>query len=177
VKVDVRVIATTNRDIAAEVKAGRFREDLYFRLNVIPVHLPPLRERPEDIKLLAEHFRQEFAKRYQRPVKGFAEGVLERLAQYPFPGNVRELKNLVERAVLLAQGPWIGFSDLFPEEFLARGRPQELPLKPLKELEREMILRALKAANGNRTKAAEILGISVRTLRHKLQVYREAGLL
>ncbi|NPB09828.1 MAG: sigma-54-dependent Fis family transcriptional regulator [Thermodesulfobacteria bacterium] len=175
VKIDVRVIATTNRDVAAEVKAGRFREDLYFRLNVIPVHLPPLRERPEDIKLLAEHFRREFAKRYGRPVKGFAEGVLERLQGYHFPGNVRELRNLVERAVLLARGPWITFSDLFPHEL--SGLQQEHSLKPLKELEREMILKALKAANGNRTKAAEILGISVRTLRHKLQVYREAGLI
>jgi len=176
VKVDVRVIATTNREIATEVEAGRFREDLYFRLNVIPVHLPPLRERPEDIRLLAEYFRKEFASRYQRPIQGFAEGVLEHLERYPFPGNVRELRNLIERAVLLSKGPWITLSDLFPGELRPRSK-EELPLRPLKELEREMILKALKAVNGNRTKAAEILGISVRTLRHKLQVYREAGLI
>ncbi len=176
VKVDVRVIATTNRDIEAEVNKGRFRADLYFRLNVIPVRLPPLRERPEDIKLLALHFCKEFAKRYQRPVQGFAEGVLERLIQYRWPGNVRELKNVIERAVLLAQGPWITLKDLFPEEF--RPKAQEgFPLKPLKEIEKEMILKALKVANGNRTKAAELLGISVRTLRNKLQIYREAGLI
>ncbi len=176
VKVDVRVIATTNRDIEAEVAQGRFRADLYFRLNVIPVKLPPLRERPEDIKLLALHFCREFANRYERPVKGFAEGVLERLAQYHWPGNVRELKNVIERAVLLAQGPWITLKDLFPEEFRPKAR-EGLPLKPLKEVEKEMILKALKAANGNRTKAAEILGISVRTLRNKLQLYRQAGLI
>ncbi len=176
VKVDVRVIATTNRDIEAEVAQGRFRADLYFRLNVIPVKLPPLRERPEDIKLLALHFCREFANRYERPIKGFAEGVLERLAQYHWPGNVRELKNVIERAVLLAQGPWITSKDLFPEEFRPKAR-EGLPLKPLKEVEKEMILKALKAANGNRTKAAEILGISVRTLRNKLQLYRQAGLI
>ncbi len=178
VKVDVRVIATTNREIETEVAKGHFREDLYFRLNVIPVRLPPLRERPEDIELLAQHFCQEFAKHYGRPVRGFAEGVLERLSQYSWPGNVRELRNMIERAVLLAKGPWITLSDLFPQEL----RPQQkkdtgLPLKPLKEVEKEMILKALKAANGNRTRAAEILGISVRTLRNKLQIYREAGIL
>ncbi len=177
VKVDVRVIATTNREVEAEVAKGRFREDLYFRLNVIPVRLPRLRERPEDIKLLAEHFCQEFARRYGRPVRGFAEGVLERLSQYSWPGNVRELRNVIERAVLLAKGPWITLSDLFPRELRPQRNEMELPLKPLKEIEKEMILKALKAANGNRTRAAEILGISVRTLRNKLQIYREAGIL
>ncbi|WP_022853681.1 sigma-54-dependent transcriptional regulator [Thermodesulfatator atlanticus] len=174
VKIDVRVIATTNRDIAAEVAKGNFREDLYFRLNVIPVELPPLRERPEDIKLLAQKFCEDFAKKYSREIKGFDQGVLEKLTQYSWPGNVRELKNLIERGVLLAKGPWIRLEDLFPGSFKRNGK--EIPLKPLKEVEREMIMKALAAANGNRTKAAEILGISVRTLRNKLQVYREAGL-
>ncbi len=177
VKVDVRVIATTNREVEAEVARGRFREDLYFRLNVIPVELPPLRERPADIRLLAQHFCREFATRYERPVRGFAEGVLERLCQYSWPGNVRELRNVVERAVLLAQGPWITLKDLFPRELLSQKREAGLPLKPLKEIEKEMILKALKVANGNRTRAAEILGISVRTLRNKLQIYREAGII
>ena len=176
VKIDVRVIATTNRNLQEEVQAGRFREDLYFRLNVIPVHLPPLRKRPEDIKLLAEHFLREFAQAYQRPVQGFAEGVLERLTQYHWPGNVRELRNVVERAVLLAQGPWVTLADLFPADLQRQG-VEETPLRPLKEIEREMILKALRAVNGNRRKAAELLGISVRTLRNKLQVYRQAGLI
>ena len=176
VKIDVRVIATTNRDIEAEVAQGRFREDLYFRLNVIPVKIPPLRERPQDIRLLALHFCEEFARRYERPVKGFAKGVLERLLEYRWPGNVRELRNVIERAVLLAEGPWITLKDLFPEEFRPRAK-EDFALKPLKEVEKEMILKALKVANGNRTRAAEILGISVRTLRNKLQLYRQAGII
>ncbi len=175
VKIDVRVIATTNRNLQEEVQNGRFREDLYFRLNVIPVHLPPLRERPEDISLLAMHFLREFAARYKRPVQGFAEGVLERLSHYHWPGNIRELRNLVERAVLLAQGKWITLADLFPQDL--QTKEENTPLRPLKEMEREMILKALRAVNGNRQKAAEILGISVRTLRNKLQIYRQAGLI
>ncbi len=175
VKIDVRVIATTNRNLQEEVRNGRFREDLYFRLNVIPVHLPPLRERPEDISLLAMHFLREFAARYKRPVQGFAEGVLERLSHYHWPGNIRELRNLVERAVLLAQGKWITLADLFPQDL--QTKEENTPLRPLKEMEREMILKALRAVNGNRQKAAEILGISVRTLRNKLQIYRQAGLI
>ncbi|OAG28159.1 sigma-54-dependent transcriptional regulator [Thermodesulfatator autotrophicus] len=175
VKIDVRVIATTNRDVQALINQGRFREDLYFRLNVIPVEIPPLRERPEDVRLLAQKFCEEFAKKYNRPVKGFAEGVIEKLGQYSWPGNVRELRNLVERAVLLAQGPWITIQDVFPQPL--GSKKEGLPLKPLREVEREMIMKALRAANGNRTRAAEMLGISVRTLRNKLQIYREAGLI
>ncbi|AEH45663.1 two component, sigma54 specific, transcriptional regulator, Fis family [Thermodesulfatator indicus DSM 15286] len=175
VKIDVRVIATTNRDVQALVSQGKFREDLYFRLNVIPVEIPPLRERPEDVRLLAQKFCEEFSQKYNRPVKGFADGVLEKLSQYPWPGNVRELRNLIERAVLLAQGTWITLKDIFPKPLGAKG--QDMPLKPLREVEREMIMKALRAANGNRTRAAEILGISVRTLRNKLQIYREAGLI
>ncbi|RUM87156.1 MAG: sigma-54-dependent Fis family transcriptional regulator [Thermodesulfatator sp.] len=180
VKVDVRVIATTNRDIEEEVRAGRFREDLYFRLNVIPVRLPPLRERRADIPYLAEHFLREFSQRYHKAIRGFHPEVLEIFERYPFPGNVRELKNLVERAVLLAQGPEITLEDLLWKVSPSTLNPAEEsppPLKPLRELEKEAILAALKASGGNRTRAAEILGISVRTLRNKLKAFRAQGLL
>jgi len=182
VKVDVRVIATTNRDIEAEVASGRFREDLYFRLNVIPVKLPPLRERKGDIRLLAEHFLSEFASRYGKNIQGFAPGVLEILESYTFPGNVRELKNLIERAVLLARDNLITLEDLlWGGEPKGNRAPREtatpLEIKPLKEVERELIFKALEACGGNRTRAAELLGISVRTLRNKLQAYKAQGLL
>ncbi|QJA06864.1 AAA domain-containing protein [Thermosulfurimonas marina] len=180
VKVDVRVIATTNREIEEEVRAGRFREDLYFRLNVIPVRLPPLRERRADIPYLAEHFLREFARRYGKEIRGFSREVLEIFEGYDFPGNVRELKNLVERAVLLARGPEITPEDLLWESPLSPTVPREEsppPIRPLRELEKEAILAALKACGGNRTRAAEILGISVRTLRNKLKAFRAQGLL
>ena len=180
VKVDVRVIATTNRDIEAEVAAGRFREDLYFRLNVIPVKLPPLRERPLDIPYLAEHFLREFARTYGKKIEGFAPEVLEVLQNYDFPGNVRELKNLLERAVLLSEGPLITLENLLwssSQKSLKAEPPTPSRIKPLRELEKEAILEALKACGGNRTRAAELLGISVRTLRNKLRLYRAQGLL
>ncbi|MBX6423061.1 sigma-54 dependent transcriptional regulator [Thermosulfurimonas sp. F29] len=183
VKVDVRVIATTNRNIEAEVSAGRFREDLYFRLNVIPVRLPPLRERPSDIPFLAEYFFREFTRLYRKNIRGFAPGVLDTLKGYEFPGNVRELKNLIERAVLLCEGPWITLEDLLwssrtPFDHSTMGNSSASgKFKPLRELEREAILEALRACGGNRTRAAELLGISVRTLRNKLRLYRAQGLL
>ena len=188
IKVDVRVIATTNRDIEAEVAAGRFREDLYFRLNVIPVKLPPLRERPQDIPYLAEYFLKEFSRTYGKKLEGFAPEVLEVLQNYEFPGNVRELKNLIERAVLLSQGPMITLEDLLwsspkksieitPSSSSSSPSSPSLHLKPLRELEKEAILEALRACEGNRTRAAELLGISVRTLRNKLRQYRAQGLL
>ena len=182
VKVDVRIMATTNRDVESEVARGRFREDLYFRLNVIPVKLPPLRERKGDIRFLAEHFLSEFARHYGKDLRGFAPGVLDILENYPFPGNVRELKNLIERAVLLAQGPLITLEDLLWEKTsLSPSAPEKksfsLEIKPLREMERELIFKALEACGGNRTRAAELLGISVRTLRNKLQNYKAQGLL
>ncbi|WP_456433500.1 sigma-54-dependent transcriptional regulator [Thermosulfuriphilus sp.] len=181
VKVDVRIVATTNRDMESYVREGHFREDLFFRLNVIPLKIPPLRERRGDIRLLAEHFARQFSGFYGRPFEGFAPGVLEVLEGLPWPGNVRELKNVIERAVLLSKEGVITLGALFPDEEIPRasGQPAEgqaPPLKTLKELEQEMIIRALEASGGNRTKAAEILGISVRTLRNKLQGLREMGL-
>ncbi len=187
VKVDVRIIATTNRNIAEAVRSGKFREDLYFRLNVIPLRLPPLRERKEDIGLLAETFREKYAVEYGKDGLKFAEGVLEGLEAQAWRGNVRELKNVVERGVLLAQGNEITMADLFMDESLTYG-PEGISGPgetfpgigtenfSLSEVEKEMVKRALARTKGNRTHAARLLGISVRTLRNKLAEYRQTGL-
>nr|WP_281382991.1 sigma-54 dependent transcriptional regulator [Dissulfurirhabdus thermomarina] len=179
VPVDVRVISTTNREILAAVRKGDFREDLYFRLNVIPFRVPALRERPEDIPFLAEHYRARFCAEYRRGELAFAEGVLEELARRPWAGNVRELRNVVERGVLLAQDSHITLADLLADEAEA-GLPGPEPagdtVLKLDEMEKAMIQKALARTQGNRTHAAKLLGISVRTLRNKLADYRRAGL-
>ena len=185
IPIDVRVIATTNRDCLAAVRAGKFREDLYYRLNVIPLKLPPLRERREDIPLLAQHFREEFCAQYGRELQ-FAPGVLETMAGMEWPGNIRELRNVVERGVLLADGPTIEPQDLF-DDGTEIAQPSPAPPAPadplqgevmrLSDMEREMVKRALAKTKGNRTHAAKLLGISVRTLRNKLAEYRQMGLI
>ncbi len=184
IPIDVRVIATTNRDVLAAVRAGKFREDLYFRLNVIPLKVPSLRERKEDIAFLAEHFRQHFVNEYGKNGLKFAKGVLEGLEQRKWSGNVRELKNIVERGVLLAQGDEITLQDLLGDELeqgaIFSAGPDGQDGSPetfnLGEMEKEMIKRALSKTKGNRTHAAKLLGISVRTLRNKLAEYRSCGL-
>ncbi|NPA94649.1 MAG: sigma-54-dependent Fis family transcriptional regulator [Thermodesulfobacteria bacterium] len=183
IPVDVRVIATTNRDVKSAVKEGKFREDLYFRLNVIPLKVPPLRERREDIPFLAEHFREHFVREYGKNGLKFAEGVLEALEQRKWEGNVRELKNIVERGVLLAQGDEITLQDLLGDELdngadfsSDSGGSLGGDTFNLGEVEKEMIKRALAKTKGNRTHAAKLLGISVRTLRNKLAEYRNMGL-
>ncbi len=184
IPIDVRVIATTNRDVLAAVRAGKFREDLYFRLNVIPLKVPSLRERKEDITFLAEHFRQHFVNEYGKNGLKFAKGVLDGLEQRRWSGNVRELKNIVERGVLLAQGLEITLQDLLGDElehgaiFSPGQNGQEVSQETfnLGEMEKEMIKRALSKTKGNRTHAAKLLGISVRTLRNKLAEYRSCGL-
>ncbi len=187
VKVDVRIVATTNRDIGEAVRSGKFREDLYFRLNVIPLRLPPLRERREDIGLLAEDFRVKYAREYGKDGLKFAKGVIEDLEYRTWRGNVRELKNVVERGVLLAQGDEITINDLFLDEAGQHG-PEGISSGSetfsmmgtdnfsLSDVEKEMVKRALARTKGNRTHAAKLLGISVRTLRNKLAEYRQTGL-
>lgn len=188
IKVDIRVISTTNRDIEKEVKEGRFRLDLYYRINVITIKLPPLRERKEDIFLLAQFFLEKFSRIYGKKVEGFSNEVLEFFKNYEFPGNVRELKNMIERAVLTCEDTKITLKNLidpFSPLETQRYIPQfginfdinnEEKVKPLEELEKEAILKALRIAKGNKSRAAELLGITVRTLRNKLKQYKELGM-
>jgi two-component system response regulator FlrC len=168
IPVDIRVIATTNRDLAKEVEKGNFREDLYYRLSVIPLAIPPLRERPADIPLLAEHFLNRYASRYRKRIAGFTEEALHYLGSLYWRGNVRELDNLIQRAVLLGKGEYIEVGDLKTEKC----QRSDTVIKTIREMEKELIIRTLRMTGGNRTRAAESLGISVRTLRNKLNEYR-----
>jgi two-component system, NtrC family, response regulator AtoC len=174
---DVRVIATTNRDLRALVDEERFREDLYFRINVIHVELPPLRARGGDVLLLAQHFVDVHAARAQKVVKGISPGAAERLLAYSWPGNVRELQNSIERAIALTQHERIVAEDL-PETVRAHRRSHVLiagddpsELVPLSEVERRYVLRVLEAVGGNKTSAAQILGVTRKTLYRKLEEY------
>ena len=174
IQVDVRIIATSNRDLNRLIEQGKFREDLFYRLNVVPIHIPPLRERKEDIPALAQHFLKKYNLENNRQIKGISQKVYEMFLSYFWPGNVRELENYIERAVVTAKGKILTPRD-FPKE-LALGRIN-LPSEEIEvgstiyEAERKLILKTLKAQGGNRTKAAEILGISTRTLRNKLHEY------
>jgi len=176
ITVDVRVIATTNRDIEIQMEEGKFREDLYYRLNVIPIHLPPLRERRDDISLLANYFIEKYNRLDERDVKGLTKEAEDALSQMPWKGNVRELENVIERAILMCKGDHIEEAGL-----LMKGKAKKqddpghlfMPTVPLKEMEKKAIFQALDHTNGNRTHAAEILGISVRTLRNKMNDYRK----
>jgi transcriptional regulator with PAS, ATPase and Fis domain len=170
--VDVRIVAATNRDLAAEVAAGRFRQDLFYRLRVIELRVPPLRERPEDVLPLARLFLAETARRMGRKVTGFTPRAADQLLRHEWPGNVREVQNAVEHAVALCTGSRVDAGDL-PEELraaLPRPRPAGRTRK-LEEVEREYILAAVEAAGGNRTRAASELGIGLATLKRKLKRY------
>ncbi|MBW1739591.1 MAG: sigma-54-dependent Fis family transcriptional regulator [Deltaproteobacteria bacterium] len=176
IPIDVRVIGTTNQDIESAIEAKKFRADLYYRLNVIPIRLPPLRDRKDDIPLLADYFIKKYNKIDGRDVKGLTKDAAQTLMRMHWPGNVRELENVMERAVLLCGGDLIDKDALFAgERPKAAGMPESssIPAGSLKEMEKRVILETLDQTNGNRTHAAEILGISVRTLRNKLNEYRE----
>jgi DNA-binding NtrC family response regulator len=193
VKVDVRILAATHRDLAQEVAAGRFREDLYFRLAVVRLRIPALRERRGDILPLARHFAQRYAHANGLPARGLAPAAEALLLAHPWPGNVRELENTLHRAVLLAEGPVIGPDaiDLLeaappppsaaaahaaaPPAMAAAAPVTALVGRRVEEVERDLILETLTHCLGNRTRAAEMLGISIRTLRNKLHEYRAAG--
>ena len=176
IPVDFRVIATTNRDIEKQIKDGKFREDLYYRLNVIPFLLPPLRERSDDISLLANYFIEKYNRIDKRAVKGLTEEAITSLLQMSWKGNVREFENIIERAILMCEGDMVNEDDLFVTDNNRRTENAGYPFMPvlsLKEMEKTSIFRALDHTNDNRTHAAKILGISVRTLRNKLNEYRE----
>ena len=207
IRVDVRVLATTNRRLEDWVKEGKFRQDLYFRLNVIPLRLPSLRERGDDVLDLARFFVDMYTREYGLAPTSLGSGAVSWLKEYAFPGNVRELQNLMERAVLLANGRQVeprhfllenedwplfeedsqDFADvpdaadsaavnaLVSGAVAAGAGSADCPVIPLHEMERIMILKGLEVTSGNRTQAAELLGISVRTLRNKLNEYRSAG--
>jgi DNA-binding NtrC family response regulator len=174
VKVDVRVIAATNKSLKKQVEQGRFREDLFYRLNVVRMSLPPLRERWEDIKPLAQHFLDTFSSKYHKLDLKFSSEVYERLVHYQWPGNIRELKNCIERAVILAREPVIGL-DLLPERLQGESSlPAEKGVSvglSLADMEKEMIRQTLEHTGGHRKRTAEILGISERDLYYKLKKY------
>jgi DNA-binding NtrC family response regulator len=178
IPVDVRVIATTNRDLIQCLEKGDFREDLYYRLNVIPLKIPPLRERPEDLEVLIQHFLEKYSRDYGKPVPRLSGEALEWAREQEWRGNVRELENLMERTVLIASGPVLTVKDFCPEgpDPVAGVEPasdQEGSPFSLREVEKGLIYKALNETQGNRTQAAKMLGISVRTLRNKLQEYRQ----
>lgn len=169
ITVDVRILAASNRNLKKEIAAGRFREDLFYRLNVVPIELPPLRERGGDIQMLANHFLASLSRYHGREISGYHEDTLKVLSEYHWPGNVRELYNTVERAVILCKGDIITPNSLFINRD-HNDEEGELPLN-LKDLERDAILRALEKSDGSRREAADILGISLRTLHYKLNFY------
>jgi DNA-binding NtrC family response regulator len=177
-QVDVRVVAATNKDLVQEVVAERFRQDLYYRLNVITIHLPPLRERRQDIPLLAAYFLRKYAEENRKEVTAIQQQALQRLQTYTWPGNVRELENVMERAVVLAQGPTITEADLSLEGLQVKAPPNPdgcfvLPANTtLTQIEREAIVQALRYCDGNRQAASRLLGIGPATLYRKFKEYQ-----
>ncbi len=174
ISVDVRIIAATNKDLARLVKEGKFREDLYYRLNVITLSVPPLRDRREDIPLLAEHFLKRFAEKNTRPMKGFTPQAMDRLVKYPWPGNVREIMNTIESAVVLSTSPFLTEEDLsIIREVQGDVAPTSGVVTDLSldEIERATILKTLETMQGNKSEAARKLGITRATLHKKLKRY------
>jgi two-component system NtrC family response regulator/two-component system response regulator HydG len=184
-KVDVRIVAATHRDLKRKLEDGSFREDLYYRLNVIEIHIPPMRERPGDIPLLAHHFLRKYADANGKELKGISDEVLALLLSHPWPGNVRELENAMERAVVLSDGPTltpVHFPTLRKAPGEEAARPAagssalvRIPGSTLADLEREAILRTLEAVGGSTSKAAAILDISARKIQYKLKEYQAEG--
>ncbi|MCZ6692071.1 MAG: sigma-54 dependent transcriptional regulator [Planctomycetota bacterium] len=178
IHVDVRIIAATNRDLEAEVKKERFREDLYYRLKIIPIEMPPLRDRTEDIPLLVKCFVDGFHKEFKKKVRGVSEVALAHLKDYPWPGNVRELRNAIERAMILGEKEWLGPEDfpLFP----SRDRPPRggalltLPREGIRfeELEKDLVRQALEQTRGNQSKAARLLGMTRDQIRYRIEKFQ-----
>jgi two-component system, NtrC family, response regulator AtoC len=181
IKVDVRVVAATNKNLEAMVREGKFRDDLFYRLDVVPIHLPPLRERREDIPLLINAFVQEYARQNQKKITGLSADATDALQRYEWPGNVRELRAAIEHAVALCRGERIGVRDL-PARVLGRAHLASGPSPTgasdspaslnLETMEKNFIKQALALTEGNVTEAAKLLGISRRTLHRKIKAYK-----
>ncbi len=180
IRVNVRIIAATNRDLREAIAKGQFREDFYYRLNVFSLHVPPLRERKDDIPALVDHFLRKFSLELNKPVYEVDDEIMGIFMRYPWPGNVRELENVIERAVVLAETDRITVEEL-PPELLSRATAEPPPVLPIPEstslsdytdrLERELIEGALKRFRWNKTKAAEHLGLKRTTLQYKIKKY------
>jgi len=176
-KANVRIIATTNKDLRGEMEAGRFREDLYYRLSVFPINIPPLRERKEDIGELVNHFIGKYRPMTQNAIHGIGDEALAVLTAHDWPGNVRELENCIERALIIGKGPLITKEEIVPPASSVRkGAPSFDPGYSLREMEKVLVLKTLESVGWNRTLAARKLGISTRTLRNKLKLYKEEGI-
>jgi two-component system response regulator HydG len=171
VKVDVRIIAATNRDLAAEVGTGKFREDLYYRLNVVNIEMPPLRARPSDLLPLAHHFLARFAKENDKRIEGFSDDAIARITSYRWPGNIRELENVIERSVVLCDGAILTAKHLPAGVGAAAKGGIRIPGSTLEEVERHLILSTLEACGGKTSAAAQMLDISVRKIQYKLNEY------
>ncbi len=179
IRVDVRLVSTSNRNMMEAIEEKVFREDLYYRLNVVPINLPPLRDRRDDIMPLADYFLERFCIENHKAIKGFDESARDKILDYPWPGNIRELANIVERAVVMDYDQTVAAEHLVlnameaPQE--ARRGDQLPPGLALQELEKQYIMKTLSEQESNRTRTAELLGISIRTLRNKLNEYRQSG--
>jgi DNA-binding NtrC family response regulator len=184
IDVDFRLLAATNREPEQEVASGRFREDLYYRLKVVSLRVPPLRERVEDIPLLAEHYLQIYCAEHGQPLKRLSAEAVAALGHYPWPGNVRELKNLIESVVIFHRGEEIRLRDLPPELRSGEAGPAPAPVqslagvpRTLADIERQAILETLERTAGRRADAARLLDIGLRTLQRKIKEYKEQGLM
>ncbi|HSS21042.1 MAG TPA: sigma-54 dependent transcriptional regulator [Pyrinomonadaceae bacterium] len=181
VQVDVRLLAATNQDPQSAIRKGTLREDLLYRLNVVRINLPPLKDRKEDLPLLAQYLVTKLAEKHDRPARFLSPGALTVLQYHAWPGNVRELRNVIERAVVICSGEQIERHHFAPYPIDQRERLRAedtitFPVgTPLEEVERQMIIRTIKKTNNNKTRAAELLGISLKTLHNKLNLYRERG--
>jgi len=176
IKVDIRIIAATNQDLQSAVQAGKFRSDLFYRLNVVPIYIPPLRERIGDLIPLVDYFRKRFTAKYHKKIDNMSPEVMATFSHYRWPGNIRELENVLERMVLMSETDTLALDQLPPE---IRGIVSTVGASTLKEkidtisqmTEKQMIIDALNKTNQNRTKAAKLLGISRRTLQNKIKEY------
>jgi two-component system response regulator PilR (NtrC family) len=168
IKVDVRIISATNQNLAEKVKDGSFREDLYYRLNVIPIHLPPLRERKDDIPVLAKHFIEKYSREFNKEIRNISLYALELLMEYQFPGNIRELENIIERSVALETSNIILPENLILQDFYIPEQGIQLN-SLLADYERQLIAKALEKSGGSKTKAAELLHITFDSLRYRIE--------